>query len=346
MAGGSSARTSTLSLVDAERRPASGASHRTRRRNASATNCIAAFSGDGLRPSWCRAAAHRFIPRVIGATRRSPARNDPLSHLAPIASPFALTHARGSLPWPAFTPSLQINDADPLRHLADVRFELYILTMKPVQSLTDIDELSEGSGLDLVPRIVAEWEEPEPESLLARFRARCEAIFERVDPIEAEIVRMFLARERSTIATARAFDEAGKGTIYPILAAAALLIGGRGAFRLVLACAISSAVSLAIYPLLKEFVRRERPIVFDSELETGIAPTDRFSWPSGHSITAIAFLVPFVIAGNPLAVLIAPFSLLVLWSRIALGHHYPTDVIGGAALGAVIAASASLVLGV
>lgn len=218
--------------------------------------------------------------------------------------------------------------------------------MKPVQSLTDVDELSEGPGLDLVPRLVAEWEEPEPESFLARFRAGCEALFERVDPIEAEVVRMFLAREHSAIAAARAFDEAGKGILYPIFAAVALLVGGGGAFRLILACAISSALSLAIYPLLKELVQRERPIAFDSELETGIAPMDRFSWPSGHSITAIAFLVPFVIAGNPLAALIAPFAFLVLWSRVALGHHYPSDVIGGAVLGAVIAAPVALLLGV
>lgn len=145
---------------------------------------------------------------------------------------------------------------------------------------------------------------------------------------------------------ARAFDEAGKDVLYPIFAAVALLLDGGEAFRLILACAISSALSLAIYPLLKELVRRERPIAFDSDLETGIAPMDRFSWPSGHSITAIAFLVPFGIAGTPLTALIAPFAFLVLWSRVALGHHYPSDIIGGAILGAVIAALVALLLGV
>jgi len=93
-------------------------------------------------------------------------------------------------------------------------------------------------------------------------------------------------------------------------------------------------------------VRRERPIAFDSDLGNGVAPIDRFSWPSGHSITAIAFLVPFVIAGSALVALVAPLMFLVLWSRVALGRHYPSDVMGGAILGAVIAAATSLLLDV
>jgi undecaprenyl-diphosphatase len=39
-----------------------------------------------------------------------------------------------------------------------------------------------------------------------------------------------------------------------------------------------------------------------------------------------------------LAWLTVPFTLLVAASRVALGLHYPSDVLAGAALGAIVAA--------
>jgi len=218
--------------------------------------------------------------------------------------------------------------------------------MKPTRSIADVEELEEFSGLDFASQAAAGWgRAPEREPVLERFRVACESLFEWLDPIEAATVRLLVARRPETIATARAFDEAGKGLIYPALAVAALLADGPSAFMPILACAIATAISLALYPVLKQLVRRERPCAFDQELGAGVAPIDRFSWPSGHSITAIAFLVPFAIAGSSLLPLIAPLSLLVLWSRVALGHHYPSDVIAGSSIGAAIAWASCAALG-
>jgi len=41
--------------------------------------------------------------------------------------------------------------------------------------------------------------------------------------------------------------------------------------------------------------------------------------------------------------LLVPFALLVAASRVILGLHYPTDVLAGATLGALIAAASEAV---
>lgn len=77
------------------------------------------------------------------------------------------------------------------------------------------------------------------------------------------------------------------------------------------------------------------------------------SYPSGHAVSAVVFFAGFAVlawhAPVPHAVAVLVVSALVLcvagipWSRLALGAHYSTDVIGGlffgsAALGVALAA--------
>ncbi|MBI2214599.1 MAG: phosphatase PAP2 family protein [Acidobacteria bacterium] len=218
--------------------------------------------------------------------------------------------------------------------------------MRQAQIVHDLDELDDVSVPYIRAQVEECWQNATRESSLTHIRDACGAFFQKLDPIEAAMVEIMLARRPLTITAAKTFDDAGKGLAYPALAAAAVLTDGRGAFAVILACAIATAVSLALYPLLKQFVARERPLTFDPELGIGVAPIDRYSWPSGHSITATAFLVPFALAGSSLLPLIGAFALLVLWSRVALGHHYPSDVAGGVAIGAVISALSCLVVGV
>jgi undecaprenyl-diphosphatase len=59
------------------------------------------------------------------------------------------------------------------------------------------------------------------------------------------------------------------------------------------------------------------------------------SFPSDHAILALAVTVVLATASQRLALWLAGFSLLVLISRVYIGVHYPTDVLGGALLGAL-----------
>jgi len=72
-------------------------------------------------------------------------------------------------------------------------------------------------------------------------------------------------------------------------------------------------------------------------------PLDQFSFPSGHTLHAVAFTTIAIAHYPQLAFLLIPFAFLVALSRMVLGLHYPSDVLAGAAIGAAIA-GISLVL--
>ena len=80
----------------------------------------------------------------------------------------------------------------------------------------------------------------------------------------------------------------------------------------------------------KQFFRRDRPSLWES-----VSPEHTYSFPSGHAMGSMTLaLVVILLAWPtrwrwPLLVLAASFALLVGYSRIYLGVHYPSDILGG-----------------
>jgi membrane-associated phospholipid phosphatase len=128
---------------------------------------------------------------------------------------------------------------------------------------------------------------------------------------------------------------------------AGLLIGGvigndRQMRENALYVASSTAISYGLTELLKLVVKRPRPFVQNIR----IVPVYRAigtSFPSGHTSSTIATATALSVA-YPKWYVIAPAFLWagsVSYSRMYLGVHYPTDVAGGALLGAGTAVSLS-----
>jgi undecaprenyl-diphosphatase len=81
-----------------------------------------------------------------------------------------------------------------------------------------------------------------------------------------------------------------------------------------------------------------------AHIRLGAAPLDRFSFPSGHTLHAVAFTLVAAAYHPALWLLLAPLTAVIAASRMVLGLHYPTDVVAGAALGALVAAASFLAI--
>ena len=105
----------------------------------------------------------------------------------------------------------------------------------------------------------------------------------------------------------------------------------------ILASAESAAVAAGVTVLVQEVIGRDRP-VFHTVAASGINPDDvRPSFPSGHSAIAFALATSYVLSraapsgAARVGAIVAAAAVAVL--RVASARHFPSDVVGGAAVG-------------
>jgi undecaprenyl-diphosphatase len=100
---------------------------------------------------------------------------------------------------------------------------------------------------------------------------------------------------------------------------------------------VIGVINLALYKTIKNLTGRPRPGAVSKEISLGAAPLDQYSFPSGHTMHAVAFSLIACAHHPELSVLLMPASALIALSRVILGLHYPTDVIAGGLIGGYVA---------
>lgn len=96
-----------------------------------------------------------------------------------------------------------------------------------------------------------------------------------------------------------------------------------------IAAGLSLLIGLGLNQIILLFVHRVRP--YDAGVShLIISKSADWSFPSDHATASIAIVVAFALLGLPRrALLFGLLALLICWSRIYVGTHYLTDVLGG-----------------
>lgn len=132
-----------------------------------------------------------------------------------------------------------------------------------------------------------------------------------------------------------AISRLGDGMLwYSLMLIFPLIMGAQG-FIITALMILMAAWGVYIYKLIKRRSMRLRPFASHDCIRKGARTLDLYSFPSGHTMHAVAFAVLLIYCLPMLSVFLLPFALLTGLARVVLGLHYPSDVFMGAVLGLV-----------
>lgn len=164
------------------------------------------------------------------------------------------------------------------------------------------------------------------------------APLESADHTSAADLNKLVAGHQTLVSALKAVTSLGSTAVLCIVVGlAVILLLVRRLWRLALYLLVAGAGALVLDPLLKSLVGRLRPV-----LAHPIAHGTGNSFPSGHALGSMvcygAILLVFLPAARGrlrtvFAAVVAAIILIVGVTRILLGVHYVSDVIGGWAIG-------------
>jgi undecaprenyl-diphosphatase len=121
---------------------------------------------------------------------------------------------------------------------------------------------------------------------------------------------------------------------YVILLGVSFVKGGtRGKLAVLGVLLLIVATDQTGYKLLKEFFERLRPCNTLSDVITPLGCNGTFSFPSNHALNNFAAAMFFYRLYPNLKWVLFITATLISISRVYLGLHYPSDILGGAIIG-------------
>ncbi|MFF8603750.1 phosphatase PAP2 family protein [Streptomyces sp. NPDC015232] len=100
---------------------------------------------------------------------------------------------------------------------------------------------------------------------------------------------------------------------------------------------LAAGIALLVNIPIRGFVERPRPFKDHQGLEVLVAGKTDFSFVSDHATLTMAVAVGVFIAHRRFGLLAIGLALAEGFCRVYMGVHYPTDVVGGLALGTAAA---------
>lgn len=109
--------------------------------------------------------------------------------------------------------------------------------------------------------------------------------------------------------------------------------------RAAVAAGLSAGLGLLVVKIITEFYDRARPFVaHPGAIHLFARHAADASFPSDHATASMAIAVAFLLRGRRFwGILTFVFAVILDFGRVAAGFHYPTDVLAGAAIGALAA---------
>ena len=138
----------------------------------------------------------------------------------------------------------------------------------------------------------------------------------------------------------------GDGWLWYAFGLILFVCGGVHRFAAIEAGGSSAVMAIFLFRVLKRTSRRKRPCEIEPHCWASILPPDKYSFPSGHSITAFAVAIPLGLFYPYLETTLLAAACLIAISRIVLGMHFLSDVIAGSAIGLVLGFLSFYIFGV
>jgi undecaprenyl-diphosphatase len=100
---------------------------------------------------------------------------------------------------------------------------------------------------------------------------------------------------------------------------------------------LAAGIAVLVNVPIRGFVERPRPFRTHQGLDVLVSGKTDFSFVSDHATITMAMAVALFVAHRKFGLLGIGLALLEGFCRIYMGVHYPTDVVGGFALGTAVA---------